>query len=111
MFDGGSNFQNDLYSNIPSMALMFTMYTPMFGNGGFVIQPASPGEVQDGFPSVPYLPLEALIYQQDNSSPWMAPTAIVGGSNTGQQVISGSQTANDSTGTPRVLTGNQQVNS
>lgn len=109
MYPGGSNFQNELYQNIPSMALMFTMYTPTFGNGGFVIQPASPGEVQDGFPSIPYLPLEAMIYQQQASNPITSPVNVMGGANTGQQVISSTQTANDSTGTARQLNGNQQL--
>ena len=41
MFDGGSNFQNDLYQNIPSMALMFaltagcTALIPVFGRTEF----------------------------------------------------------------------------
>ena len=109
MFPGGSNFQSDLYANIPSMALMFTMYTPTFGNGNFVIQPINPGALQDGFPTIPYLPLEALIYQQQASNPQSAPMNTLAGSNTGQQVISSTQTANDSTGTPRLLTGNQQT--
>lgn len=109
MFQGGSSFQNEIYQNIPSMALMFTMYTPMFGNGNFIIQPASPGEVQDGFPTIPYLPLEALIYQQQSSNPFVSPTTTMGGSNTGQQVISSTQTANDSTGTSRYLIGIQNT--
>jgi hypothetical protein len=109
MYPGGSNFENDLYQNIPSMALAFTMYSTTFGNGAFVVQPASPGEVQSGFPSVPYLPLEAMIYQQQASNPLSAPVNTLSGSNTGQQVISATQTANDSTGTPRVLLGNQQT--
>lgn len=109
MFPGGSNFENDLYSNIPSMALMFATISPVFGNGSFVVQPASPGEVQAGFPSIPYSPLEAYIYQAQSSNPQTAPVSIVGGSNTGQQVITSTQTANDATGTSRVLNGNQQT--
>lgn len=110
MFPGGdSSFQNELYQNIPSMALMFTMYTPTFGNGAFVVQPASPGVVQSGFPSIPYMPLEAMIYQQQSSNPMSSPTNITGGSNTGQQVISSTQTANDATGNARYLFGNQQT--
>lgn len=91
------------------MALMFAAISPVFGNGSFVVQPASPGEVQSGFPSIPYSPLEAYIYQQQATASQQAPTSIVGGSNTGQQVISSTQTANDNTGTPRALTGNQQT--
>jgi hypothetical protein len=111
MFDSGNGFQSEVYANIPSMALMFAMTSPVFGNTGFVIQPASPGIVQDGFPSVPYQPLEAYIYQQQNSAPQISPTMILGGQNTGQQVISSSQVGNDSTGTPRVINGSQQINS
>ena len=110
MFPSGSSFQNDLYSNIPNMALAFTMMSPIFGNGTSVVTPSSPGEVQSGYPSVPYFSLEAALYNEASSATQSTPTSIVGGSNTGQQVISSSQTANDSTGTPRVLTGNQQVN-
>jgi hypothetical protein len=109
MFPGGSDFQNDLYSNIPVMAQMFATISPIFGNGSFVVQPASPGEVQAGFPSIPYSPIEAYIYQQNASNPTTTPVSIVGGSNTGQQVISSTQTVNDSTGTPRVLTGTQST--
>lgn len=105
MFPGGSSFQNDLYQNIPSMSLAFTMNSPVFGNGTFVVQPASPGEVQAGYPSIPYFPLEAVIYQQQSSNPQTAPTSITGGSNIGQQVISSTQTVNDATQTPRLLTG------
>ena len=87
------------------MAQMFAMISPVFGNGSFVVQPASPGQVQDGFPSIPYSPIEAYIYQQQNSNPTTAPVNVLSGSNTGQQVVSSTQTVNDSTGTPRQLTG------
>jgi hypothetical protein len=108
MYPSDNQFQSDMYSNIPNMALMFTMYTTMFGNGSFVITPPQPGQVTDDFPSVPYLSLEAVLYSQQSSNPQITPTSIVGGSNTGQQVVSGNQTMNDITGTPRVLTGTQQ---
>ena len=88
---------------------MFTMYSATFGNGDFMVQPPSMGEVGQGFPTIPYLPLEALIYQQQASNPMSNPVNTVSGSNTGQQVISGTQTANDATGTPRMLTGNQNT--
>jgi hypothetical protein len=92
-----------------NMSLMFTMYTPTFGNGAFIIQPASKGEIQDNFPTIPYLSLEALIYQQQASNPQSAPVNTIGGSNTGQQVISSNQTTQDSTGTPRSLNGFQNT--
>lgn len=107
--ESDSNFQSDMYSNIPNMALSFTMWTSTFGNGTFVIQPPMPNAVGDDFPSIPYLSLEALLYEQQASNPMVTPTSIYGGSNTGEQVISATQTVNDSTGTPRQLTGNQQT--
>lgn len=102
---GGSDFENELYQNVPNMSLMFTMYSPMFGNGNFMIQPASPGEVQDGFPAIPYMPLEALIYQQMASSPFTQPAYNIGGDSAGQQNITGTQTAKDSFGTTRYQIG------
>lgn len=102
----GSQFQSEMYSNVPNMSLMFTMYTPTFGNGGFVIQPASPGEVQAGFSTIPYLSLEAMIYQQQASNPTVAPANVATGSSSGTQNISGSQTVTDNTGNVRVQIGN-----
>jgi hypothetical protein len=107
MYESTSNSSNDLYQNIATSALAFTMYTTTFGNGSFMIQPPMPGQMTDGFPSIPYLSLEALLYQQQASNPALSPTNINGGSNTGQQVISSTQTANDSTNTPRYLIGTQ----
>lgn len=109
MYPGGSSFQNDTYSNVPNMSLMFTMFTPIFGSGSFVIQPASPGEVQAGFPSIPYLSLEALLYESQSSNPQTAPVNVVGGSNTGQQTVSSNQVGVDNNGTPRSLTGFQST--
>lgn len=106
MSDNG--FESEMYQNIPTAALAFTMYTTTFGNGNFVIEPPMKGEINNGFPSVPYLSLEALLYQQQASNPYSAPVNTYSGSNTGQQVISATQTANDSTGTPRYAVGNQQ---
>jgi hypothetical protein len=107
MYPTSSQFQSDTYSNVPNMSLMFTLFTPIFGTGSFVIQPASPGEVQDGYPTIPYLSLEAVLYEAQSSNPSVAPVNIQGGSNTGQQVISSNQTTLDSTGTPRTLSGYQ----
>jgi len=105
--DGG--FESDMYSNIPNASLAFTMYSTTFGNGSFIIQPPMANEVNDGFPSIPYLSLESVIFNQQSSNPQSSPVNTIGGSNTGQQVISSTQTANDSTGTPRSIVGNQQT--
>jgi len=100
-----TGFQSETYANIPNESLAFTMYTTTFGNGGFIIQPASPGEVQAGFPTVPYLSLEAVLYTQMSSNPAVASTNVTGGVSTGEQQIGGSVTAKDSTGTSRFLQG------
>lgn len=103
----GDSGSGDLYQNVPNMSLMFTMYTPTFGNGNFVIQPPSPGEIGQGFPTIPYLPLEAMIYQQQASNPSSSPVNTISGSNTGQQVISGQYTIQDTTNTNRFMQGYQ----
>lgn len=105
MFPSSQGFQSDLYQNAPNESLMFTMYSTTFGNGGFQIMPPSPGEVGDGFPSVPYLSLEALIYQQMSSNPLSSPVYTYSGSNTGQQIIGGQLTQQDANSTSRFFQG------
>lgn len=110
MFDQG-NYQSETYQNVANMSLMFTMYSPTFGNGNFVVQPAQyAGGVSEGFDTIPYLPLEAMIYQQQASNPASAPVMTLGGSNTGQQVIAGQYTMEDNTGTSRYQMGFQATN-
>lgn len=104
-----NGFQSEVNQNSPNMALAFTMFTPIFGNGAFQVQPASPGEVQAGFSTVPYLSLEALVYQQQAQNTQVSATSINGGGNNGQQVVSSNQTTADSTGTPRTISGYQNT--
>lgn len=104
-----NGFQSETNENSPNMSLAFSIFTPIFGNGNFLIQPASPGQVQAGFPTIPYLSLEALVYQQQSMSQQTSPSSITGGGNNGQQVISSNQATQDSTGTPRTLTGFQNT--
>lgn len=111
MFGEGESDNNETYQNIPNMSLMFTMYTPTFGNGNFMIQAPSKGEIGAGFPTVPYMPLEAMIYQQQASNPNVSPVNTMSGSNTGQQVISGQYTMQDQTQTSRYQQGFQSTNS
>lgn len=101
MYPASSGFQSDTYANIPNMSLAFTMYTTTFGNGDFVIQPASPGEVQVGFPTVPYLSLEAVLYSQMSSNPAVSTYNVTGGASAGQQQNASISTNRDSTGTTR----------
>jgi len=110
MFNSGSSqFQSDIYENVANMSLAFTMYSTTFGNGNFIIQPPSKGEVGQGYPSVPYLSLEALIYQQQSSNPAVSPHTVLAGSTAGQAVNSSTTTQNDSNGTTRIVSGVQQT--
>jgi hypothetical protein len=81
--------------------------TPIFGNMNFTITvPQTKGKVENAFPVMSYLSIESLIFFQNMSNPNTNPTAILAGSNTGQQVTSGTLTQKDATGIPRVSTGN-----
>jgi hypothetical protein len=101
MYPTSSSFQSDTYANIPNMSLAFTMYTTTFGNGDFVIQPATPGEVQAGFPTVPYLSLEAVLYTQMSSNPSTSQVNVTGGVASGEHQVGATTTSPDSTGTTR----------
>ncbi len=108
MFQGSdSDFESQVYANAPNMSMMFTMYTPTFGNGGFVLQPANPAKTGQFFPTIPYLPLEALIYQQQASNPNQSPVNIMSGQSSGQQNVASTQTAQDALGTTRYQLGYQ----
>lgn len=91
--------------NAPSAALAYTAFSTIFGNYNFVVTPATPGKIDLGFPSIPYLSLEALLFSQAASNPAVAPTSILGGVNVGEQSVGGQQTSRDSTGTTRISTG------
>ena len=106
--DGSSQFASELGQNIPNSSLMMLMYTPVFGNMGFTITPASKGKIQAGYNTVPYLSEEAVLYNGQMSNPMSSPNMTYGGASSGQQVIASSQTTNDSTGIPRALNGTQQ---
>ena len=105
MYQDGS-YVSDTNQNMPNTSMMMLAYSATFGNLGFIVQPASPGEIQAGFPSVPYLSIEALLYNQQMSNPVVAPTNINSGATSGTQNISGTQTVTDNTGNVRVVIGN-----
>jgi hypothetical protein len=107
MYPGGGNFENELMANVPNIGMMQTMYTTTFGNTSFVIQTAQPGQVSGGFPSVPYLSLEALLYQGQASNPQTSPTNIYTGQTAGTQNLGGLTTMNDSVNQQRYLMGYQ----
>lgn len=108
MYPQGGDYQSDTDSNTPNESMAFTMYTTTFGNGSFSIQaPPSIDDVQAGFPTVPYLSLESILYQQQASNPNYAPTNSVGGATAGNTAQSSATTMADQTGITRLLFGPQ----
>jgi hypothetical protein len=111
MYPASSNgLASEMQQNIPSQSLMFTMYSTTFGNYSFMVQPPQPGQSSDQFPSIPYLSLEALLYQQQSSNPQVAPANVQSGPTTGKQVMVGAQLQSDGTGVARQLSGYQASN-
>lgn len=101
--DPSSNIVQAEQQNAPNLS--FTA-TPVFGNMNFNVQtPQTNTDVQPGFPALPYVSLEALIFFQGMSNPMSSPYTLLGGASSGQQVIQSNQTANDATGTARYQIG------
>lgn len=82
---------------------------PIVGNLDFNVQAIQPknSKVEAGFPQIPYVGLEWLIYFAQSSNPIKNPVFATGGSNTGQQSISGQVTQTDASGIVRYAQGNQ----
>lgn len=110
----GSAFQNELYSNMPNASLAFTMWSNTFGNMNMMITPpqsmipGKPDQVQAGFPGLPYLSLEALLYQQQSSNPVVAPPNILTGNTAGAQTIQGQSQIKDGNGNQVYVAGYSQ---
>lgn len=98
------NSPSDIAMNMPNQSLMYSTFTPTFGNLNFIIQPSMTGEVSNTFGTIPYLSLESLIYmQQVQSATNQANT--VSSAVTGQQNVTGSIGVTDSQNNQRVLIG------
>jgi hypothetical protein len=104
MYSDGS-FESQVAVNTPNASMMMLMYSSTFGNMAFQVQPAGPGEIQDGFATIPYLSLEAMLYNGQMSNQTVAPRQIQTGSTAGTQNIQGSQNITDATGNIRVSMG------
>lgn len=94
-----SSSQND-----PSIAFAANS---IVGNMQFnIVAPSTQGvKVQNGYPQIPYVGLEWLIYFAQASNPIANPVFSTGGSNTGEQAVSGQITMSDSAGTTRYSQG------
>lgn len=88
---------SDIALNMPNASLMYSTYTPTFGNLLFQIMPSPTGEVDDTFGTIPYLSLEGLIYMQQVQAATI-PTNTTSGNTTGQQNITGALTVTDASG-------------
>ncbi len=95
---------DDTAQNTPNDSLMYSAFTPTFGNLSFQIAPSRSGEVSDSFGTIPYLSLEALIYMQQINAQ-TSPVDVLPGQNTGQQNVQGQYTVTDQTGNVRVQIG------
>jgi len=92
--------------NAPNLAFYAT---PILGNTWFSIQTPGKSEVKTGPPQIPYTSPESALYFSQMMNPLTQPQSVLSGSNTGQQVISGQITSQDSTGTSRVQQGYQSA--
>lgn len=95
---------NEIADNMPNQSMMYSTYTPIFGNLGFQIAPSQTGEVNFGFGNMPYFSLEALLYMQQVSAATQ-PSSIMPGQHAGQQNISGQYTVTGPAGNVQVAIG------
>ena len=92
-----SNNPSVLAVNMPNASLMYQTFTPTFGNLNFQIMPSQSGEVNNQFGTIPYLSLEALVYnQQIQAQTNQANTSST--SVSGQQNVTGNLTVTDQSG-------------
>lgn len=104
------NSSSDLAQNMPNASLMYSTYTPVFGNMMFQIAPSQTGEVNFGFGTMPYFSLEGLIYMQQVSAATQ-PETVLPGQSQGQQNVSGQITVTGSAGNQQVAIGNSSSSS
>lgn len=102
------NYEDETNQNLAHASMMSSVFTPTFGNTSFQIQPPQPGQMGHNFPTVPYLSIEAIIYEQQSSNPLTSPVYQMSGQGTGQLNIQGTQTVGDQFNTSRYQIGFQR---
>lgn len=95
---------SDIALNMPNSSLMYSTFTPTFGNLLFQIAPSQTGEVNFSYGTIPYLSLEALLYQQQIAAS-VDPANVRSGQSGGQQNISGQYTVTGAAGNMQVAIG------
>jgi hypothetical protein len=101
---------DEISANMPNASMMYSTFTPVFGNLGFQIAPSQTGEVNYSFGNVPYFSLEGLLYMQQVASATQ-PESITPGQHTGQQNITGQYTVTGAAGNVQVAIGNSTESS
>lgn len=81
------------------------LYTATFGNVNFMIEPSQTGEVSNTFGTIPYLPIDSVIYSGATGYAQVDPGTIVSGQMSGQQNIQGQYTIQDGNGLTRMVMG------
>lgn len=96
---------SDISENMPNASMMYSTFTPIFGNLQFQIAPSQTGSVNFNFGSIPYVSLEGLIYMQQLQAPTQ-PSSIISGQHSGQQNVQGAITVTGAAGNVQVAIGN-----
>lgn len=96
---------SDIAQNMPNASMMYSTFTPVFGNLNFQLAPSQTGEVNYSYGQMPYFSLEALLYMQQVQSATQ-PTNILPGQVSGQQNVSGQITVTGAAGNLQVAIGN-----
>lgn len=107
---GPMNTPSEIAMNMPNNSLMYQSFTPTFGNINFQIMPSQTGEINYSYGQVPYVSLEAMLYQQQMNAP-VQPSSIASGQHTGQHNISGQYTVTGPAGNQQVAIGSATANS
>jgi len=95
------NSPSQIAMNMPNASLMYSTYTPTFGNLMFQIAPSQTGEVNLSNGTIPSVSLESLIYMQQVQSQTNQVNST-GAAVTGQNNVQGAITSTDGTGNLRV---------
>lgn len=96
---------SDISMNMPNQSMMYSTFTPIFGNLGFQIAPSQTGDVDYDFGQIPYFSLEGVLYMQQIASA-VQPESVMPGQSQGQHNISGQYTVTGGAGNMQVSIGN-----
>ena len=96
---------DDIAQNMPNASMMYSTFTPVFGNLAFQLSPSQTGEVNFSYGTMPHFSLEGLLYMQQVQSA-TEPTQVLPGTVSGQQNVGGQVTVTGAAGNLQVAIGN-----